>query len=198
MKISKKDYLSIFLILVFLDCSFSENKTVKLPRSMLGFELGQTIEEVDEMANKMNCYSIHTRGWKETGFRYYTDPSPLFTSLFVSCRDNKNGVLKVCEIGCTYSDKSGSYEYIISEAKKKFGRPKYTNNYKTEWYYWWINLWADDNTVVKIKKHSEVKSSLGIRELSIKERRVYIEDQQKFQKRQEEFEKREKEGLFGK
>lgn len=128
------------------DEQVAPEKKEKLPEGILGFKLGQSLEEVDRNAESRRLTNFNAGYADPTKHFYFLYGHSVFHSVEVKTADGKVSMI----IG-KYLDSVGTYKGISEEAKKKFGKPYSVieeEPFKSEWY--WETVWVENSVVVKI------------------------------------------------
>ncbi|MCK4936300.1 MAG: hypothetical protein KAR84_05550 [Elusimicrobiales bacterium] len=176
-----------------IDVMKKNESSVKLPRSVRGITLGQSLSEVDKIAKERklakNIYfseGVH----KDSRLYDIRHSDPDFISLSVKLVKNK-----VVKIEATYNKSIGEYKKIIALAEKKFGKPIKRNHWENKGFWHWKTLWLGQSTIVKIYANSENKSRAYSPEFTIIDRKFYEEDEKKKEIRRREI--LNKKAMFG-
>ena len=167
-----------------------------LPRSILGFQLGYNITEVDQIAAELKVvdYSESMGYPPSKDFRIYSMKysNPTFLMITVSLTEGK-----VTEVKGSYQSKVGKYEDIVEKAKDKFGDSFEVKPLKlgTRWYF--ETSWMDNDTLVSITKSAETKKSHGSVELYLRDKDAYFKKMRQISKHNKEMKKKTESEMLG-
>ena len=153
----------------------------RLPKSIRGIALGQSISEVDKTAEERKLRKNIYYGGTSNDSRFYdlqysdTD----FLSLAVRLENDK-----VNELEATYNESMGAYNEIVALAQQNLGKPdesvQWQSDDKRTWY--WRTTWIDDSVVIRILANSETKDPPRYARFMVTDRRAYETDQQRAKK----------------